>query len=144
MSRPVIPGYLEHQGDGALADLWIRPAGVPAPLWPTEIMRTVDSNPTDWVTVAEHFATGTERSGTSCILVQAADTSSALAGTTWIGGHLGQVAIVDDETFEDGLAVVTAASRWSSSPRSASRAARRHPYRRSATHSCGTGTPPRP
>jgi hypothetical protein len=103
MSRPVIPGYLEHPGEGSLGDLWTRPAGVPAPLWPTEIMRTVDSNPTDWVTVAEHFATDTERSGTSCVLVKAADTSSALAGTTWIGDHLGQVGIVDDETFEDGL-----------------------------------------
>ena len=103
MSRPVIPGYLEHPGEGSLGDLWTRPAGVPAPLWPTEILRTVDSNPTDWVTVAEHFATDTERSGTSCVLVKAADTSSALAGTTWIGDHLGQVGIVDDETFEDGL-----------------------------------------
>ena len=62
------------------------------------------NHPTDWVTVAEHYATGTERSGTMCILVQAADASPALAGTSWLGSHLGQVAIVDGEKFEDGLA----------------------------------------
>jgi hypothetical protein len=104
MSRPVIPGYLEHQGDGALADLWVRPAEVPAPLWPVQVLRAVHNHPTDWVTVAEHHATGTERSGTMCILVQAVDASPALAGTSWLGSHLGQVAIVDGEKFEDGLA----------------------------------------
>jgi hypothetical protein len=104
MSRPVIPGYLEQAGDGSLGDLWIRPAGVPTPLWPAEIMRTIHNNPTDWVTVTEHYATDTEHSGTKCVLVEADDTSSALAGTTWIGSHLGLVEIVDNETFEDGLA----------------------------------------
>ena len=104
MSRPVIPGYLEQPGEGSLAGLWMRPAGVPAPLWPVQVLRAVHNNPTDWVTVAEHHATDTERSGTSCVLVQAADTSSALAGTGWLGSHLGQVEIVDGEKFEDGLA----------------------------------------
>ena len=32
------------------------------------------------------------------------DASPALAGTSWLGSHLGQVEIYDDETFEDGLA----------------------------------------
>ena len=67
-------------------------------------MRTIHNNPTDWVTVTEHYATDTEHSGTKCVLVEADDTSSALAGTTWIGSHLGLVEIVDNETFEDGLA----------------------------------------
>ncbi len=67
-------------------------------------MRTVHNNPTDWVTVAEHYATETERSGTSCVLVEASDSSPALSGTSWIGSHLGQVELFDDETFEDGLA----------------------------------------
>ena len=80
MSRPVIPGYLEQPGEGSLADLWPLPDGVPAPLWPVQVMRAVHNNPTDWVTVAEHYASETERSGTSCVLVPSADTSSALAG----------------------------------------------------------------
>jgi hypothetical protein len=104
MSRPVIPGYLEQSSESSLADLWTCPTGVPARLWPVEIMRTVHSSPTDWVSVAEHYATETERGGTSCVLVQAADTPSALAGTDWIGHDLGQVGVRDDETFEDGLA----------------------------------------
>jgi hypothetical protein len=103
VSRPVIPGYLEQPSDGSLADLWTRPAGVPAPLWPAKTMRTLRHNPTDWVTVAEHHATETERSGTGCVLVPAADTPPVLAGTDWIGSHLGQVGVLDDETFEDGL-----------------------------------------
>jgi hypothetical protein len=104
MSRPVIPGYLEQPGEGSLAGLWMRPADVPAPLWPVQVLRAVHNNPTDWVTVAEHHPTDTETNGTSCVLVQAADTSSALAGTGWLGSHLGQVEIVDGEKFEDGLA----------------------------------------
>ena len=84
--------------------MWTRPAGVPARLWPTGIMRTVHNNPTDWVTVAEHYATDTERSGTMCVLVEASDSSPALAGTSWIGSHLGQVELFNDETFENGLA----------------------------------------
>lgn len=62
------------------------------------------NNPTDWVTVAEHYTTEAERSGTSCVAVQAGGTSSALEGISWLGTHLGQVEIVDGEKFEDGLA----------------------------------------
>lgn len=104
MSRPVVPGYLAQPNGSSLADLWTRPAGVPVPLWPAEIMRTVHNNPAGWMTVAEHYVTETERSGTRCVLVQASDSTLALAGTGWIGSHLGQVEIFDDETFEDGLA----------------------------------------
>jgi hypothetical protein len=100
---PVIPGYLEQSSEGSLADLWPCP-GVPAPLWPVETMRAVRSGPTDWITVAEHYSTDAARSGTRCVLVQAGDESSALAGTTWIGRNLGQVGVCGDETFEDGLA----------------------------------------
>jgi hypothetical protein len=67
-------------------------------------MWAVHGNPTDWVTVTEHYATDTERSGTRCVLVGAADTASALEGTTWLGSHLGQVDIVNGQKFEDGLA----------------------------------------
>ena len=91
MSMPLIPGYLEQSSGGSLADLWSSPAGVPAPLWPVEIMRAVRSGPTDWITVAEHYSIAAARSGTSCVLVRAGDESSALAGTTWIGSDLGQV-----------------------------------------------------
>lgn len=101
---PLIPGYLEQSSGGSLADLWSCPAGVPAPLWPVEIMRAVRSGPTDWITVAEHYSIEAARSGTSCVLVRAGDESSALAGTTWIGSDIGQVGVCDDEAFEDGLA----------------------------------------
>jgi hypothetical protein len=104
MSRPVIPGYLEQPSEGCLSNLWTHPAGIPAPLWPVETMETVCASPTDWVTVAEHHVTETERSGTRCVLVQAADTASVLAGTDWIGSRLGKVGVLDDDTFEDGLA----------------------------------------
>jgi hypothetical protein len=104
MSRPVIPGYLDQPNEGSLAGLWMCPTGVPAQLWPAEIMRTVRNSPTGWITVAEHYTTETERSGTSCVLIQAADAPSVLAGTDWIGRNLGQVGVYDDEMFEDGLA----------------------------------------
>jgi hypothetical protein len=96
MSMPVIPGYLEQPDEGSLVDLWPLPAGVPAPLWPVHLMRAVHSNPTDWVTVAEHYATETERSGTSCVLVQAADISSALAGDDWIGRDLLPTSVTEE------------------------------------------------
>lgn len=104
MSRPVIPGYLEPSSKGTLADLWTCPTGVPAELWPVEIMRTIRNSPTDWMTIAEHHSTETGRGGSSCVLVQASDVSSVLAGTNWVGRQLGQVGVYDDETFEDGLA----------------------------------------
>ena len=104
MSRPVIPGYLEQPSAGSLTDLWTQPTSVPAQLWPVETIRTVRNDPTDWVTVAEHHVTGTESSGSKCVLVQAGDTASALAGTDWIGSELGKVGVFDDESFEGGLA----------------------------------------
>lgn len=106
MSVPIVPGFMGPRGANTLDTLWSRPAGVPDPLWPTAALRRVTPAPTDWLTVASNYFNDDEHGGVNTVLVQPDDVPQALAGTSWLGHHLGDVGIWDDGTFEDGLTEV--------------------------------------
>jgi hypothetical protein len=91
---PQIPGYTTGDSESSLATLWARPAGdLPTALWPGRRLLDVDSSPTGWAVVVEHFFTPDEHGGRGCVLVEAGNERAALDETAWIGRELGDFGV---------------------------------------------------
>lgn len=94
VSLPQIPGYTTADGDTSLSIIWSRPAGhYPTALWPGHRLNDIDSNPSGWVVVEEHFFTPNEHGGRGCVLVEVGSEGNALSDTTWIGRELGKFSV---------------------------------------------------
>lgn len=109
MSIPEIPGYIEGPKPERLSELWARPEGdFPDELWPVEILESVLSEPTGWLTVCEHFFTDEAHGGRGCVLIASEHRRRAIAGTDWIGRGLGGFStwydFEDNHGYEAGLA----------------------------------------
>lgn len=89
MSIPQIPGYTASDRGTSLSSQWSRPGGFPDALWPARRLHDIDSSPSGWVVVEEHFSTPDGHGGRGCVLIQAGNEDAALRDTTWIGGDLG-------------------------------------------------------
>ncbi|SLI61901.1 Uncharacterised protein [Mycobacteroides abscessus subsp. bolletii] len=103
MSIPQIPGYTKRTGETRLSAVWNRPDGsYPDVLWPINHLGNIDSNPSGWVTVEEHFFTPEQHGGRGCVLVRVGDEAQALRDTTWIGRDLGKFSSWDSLDGESG------------------------------------------
>ncbi|MBB1500013.1 hypothetical protein H5397_00955 [Propioniciclava sp. MC1683] len=90
MSIPYIPGYTTADGGTSLSAMWSPPTGgYPPTLWPARRLDDIDSSPSGWVVVEEHFFTPSEHGGRGCVLIEAGREEDALTDTTWIGRDLG-------------------------------------------------------
>jgi hypothetical protein len=67
-----------------------------------ERLKEIDSNPSGWVVVEEHFYTPDEHGGRSCVLVEASRESEALIDTTWIGLGLGEFSVWSSPRGQSG------------------------------------------
>lgn len=109
MSIPQIPGYMTGEGATNLSTIWSRPVGnYPLALWPSDRLTDIDSNPSGWVVVEEHFFNSNEHGGRGCVLVKAGNEEDALSDTTWIGRDLGGFSVWSspggDSGHDSGLA----------------------------------------
>jgi len=103
VSIPQIPGYTPGDGGTSLSTTWGRPVGgYPAALWPGDRLNDIDSNPSGWVVVEEHFYTQNEHGGRGCVLVKAGSDEAALGDTTWIGRELGGFSTWSSPSGESG------------------------------------------
>lgn len=103
VSIPQIPGYTPGDSGTGLSTTWDRPVGgYPAALWPVDRLNAIDSNPSGWVVVEEHFHTQDEHGGRGCVLVEAGSDEDALADTTWIGRELGGFSVRNSPSGESG------------------------------------------
>jgi hypothetical protein len=109
VSVPQIPGYTATGDETNLFSLWKQPAGAyPEALWPRRRLIDIESNPSGWVTVEEHFFAPHEHGGRGCVLVDFGRHDGALRDTSWLGHDLGKFSVWDsprgDSGFENGLA----------------------------------------
>jgi len=103
MSIPQIPGYTIGDGGTSLTTMWSRPVGgYPAALWPSDRLNGIDSSPSGWVVVEEHFFTPSEHGGRGCVLVDAGTEEDALRDTTWIGRELGGFSVWSSPSGDGG------------------------------------------
>ena len=104
VSMPQIPGYLGAHAPRVLGALWARPDGSwPLGLWPEARLRTIDPFPDGWLVVEEYAFGDAAHGGTGCVLVPSEAVAEALAETSWIGRHLGNVGVLGSGEFENGL-----------------------------------------
>ena len=83
MSIPYIPGYTTADGGTSLSAMWSPPTGgYPPTLWPARRLDDIDSSPSGWVVVEEHFFTPSEHGGRGCVLIEAGRKEDALTDTT--------------------------------------------------------------
>jgi hypothetical protein len=110
VSFPRIPGFTAAGDDGFnLSNAWDRPEGVyPEALWPRQRLGEIESNPSGWVTLEQHFFTQQEHGGRGCVLIDVSDHVNALRDTSWLGRDLGEFCVWssphEDNGFNDGLA----------------------------------------
>ncbi|MDM3973782.1 hypothetical protein QRB36_06345 [Mycobacterium marseillense] len=108
VSFPRIPGFTTGGSATNLFGLWDRPVGdYPAVLWPRGRLTDIESSPSGWVTVEEHFHTPYEHGGRGCVLVDRDCHSDALRGTSWLGRDLGTFSVWEapegGSGFQNGL-----------------------------------------
>ncbi|WP_148302232.1 hypothetical protein [Tomitella biformata] len=107
MSIPSIPGYFNRSSSDSLDSLWIRPPGnYPEALWPHDDLSAIQPNPTEWITVCEHFYSEKKHGGRGAVLVDSDRAAYAIAKTNWIGRYLGEVSVWDSGGFDDGISIV--------------------------------------
>ncbi|MEV6135178.1 hypothetical protein AB0L63_03745 [Nocardia sp. NPDC051990] len=109
MSMPSIPGFTTPPVRNTLADLWTKPGGeFPAELWPIDALRTLTTQPSEWLTIEQLTASEDLRDGRSCVLVVPDQAVRTLNGTGWVGDELGSFWVQHDGRFELGLAMIEA------------------------------------
>jgi len=101
---PRIPGYELTDAAPTLASAWSRPRGeFPETLWPITLLRRVTPEPTEWLTVEEHFHREDMYGGTHCVLADPGFQERVLRTTGWSGRHTtGEIELWSDGRFSDG------------------------------------------